>query len=295
MKQLIYLFLGLLLVCSCEQDAFFEVKDGDSKLYAFSEITTDNKIKVIVNLAPGLNTEDEYFYPKQQDAQVLLLRDGEVLENPGFRYIAREKAFISQGSFRPEAGVEYGLKISLKNDMDVKSIVGKTTIPESNFITEYLVQSYKTQGISKDFIDFEIEMSIPVEQTTDQYFVLKPFYRNSNGEREALVVKEILSSNEGMYFSSVNEGLLIDADKISEDISLSLVNAQQVPVTYDVSEITFELRTITAEAYTYFKTYARQMSSQTASLSEPVISYSNFENGLGLFSGYASTINHIKL
>ena len=62
-----------------------------------------------------------------------------------------------------------------------------------------------------------------------------------------------------------------------------------------IHHIAFDVVAITTEAYQYYKSFAKQIVSQTVSLSEPVISYSNFENGLGLFTGYASTTNVIDL
>ncbi|WP_235295920.1 DUF4249 family protein [Portibacter marinus] len=295
MKRLTYFLFGLLFFYSCEQDAFFNVEGGHTKLYAFSEITPEDKIKVKVNVAPGLNTEDDYFYPKQADAKVVLLKDGKPLDDPGFRYLSREKAFVSQGSFRPEPGVEYGLKISLKDDNSISPIVGTTVIPDPNFISKYLLEKYSTEQFNPKHKNLEVQIRVPLKESEHRYFVVKPFFRNADGEREDLLIKEIRSGKNGCYYSKFNEGLLVDTDKISDDIALTLVNEKFIPVQFELEEIHFELVTITGHAYQYYKSYSKQVASQTVSLSEPVISYSNFENGLGLFTGYSSTINTIEL
>lgn len=294
LKRLTTFLFGLLLFSSCEQDAFFDVENGHTKLYAFSEITTSDKIKVVVNVAPGLNTDDKYFYPKQADAQVTLLKDGKVLEDPGFRYISREKAFISQGSFRPEPGVEYGLHISLKKDTEIESITASTIIPQPNFIDKYLLETYNTTQVNKDSKELEINLDVALNETEHRYFIMKPFFRNDLGERENLLVKEVREGKEGCYNSSFS-GLLVNSAKVQGDISLTLVSEHLVPINSDISEINFELLTITEDAYNYYRSFAKQMVAQSVSLAEPVISYSNFENGLGLFTGFSSTINTIKL
>ena len=104
----------LLLLSSCEQDAYFVVPEGNSKLHALSEITSDQKIKVRVSTSIGVNTQDDFIFPEQSDAEVVLYENGVALDDPGFRYISSEKAFVSQGDFRTKEGVEYGLRFQWK-------------------------------------------------------------------------------------------------------------------------------------------------------------------------------------
>ena len=132
LKQLGILLLFVpILLSSCEQDATFIVPEGHSKIFVFSEITAGEKIVVRLMTSSGVNTADQITYPKQADALVELYQEGIKLENPGFRYISSQRAFVSQGSFRLEVGIEYSLHVQLKNNSDIKDVWALATIPQA--------------------------------------------------------------------------------------------------------------------------------------------------------------------
>lgn len=295
LKLLTYSLLGLLVLSSCEQDAYFVVPDGHSKLYAFSEITTDSKIRVEVNTAPGINTSDNFEFPKQSDAQVILFKDGVPLADPNFRYISREKAFISQGAFTPEAGVEYGLEVSLKDNREIKPIYGSTTIPEAEVIDGVKILNFEESQINTESKYFSFELDIDFEGSKSPFFVIKPYFLNDHGVEESLIIKQILSGGKGARPSRFNAGILVDREKLEGHLRVVLVNKNHVKLDLKIYDnIFFEIQTITEHAYAYFKALSRQVDAQSAVVAEPVISYTNFENGLGLFTGYSSSITKLK-
>jgi len=295
LKRLTYLLFGLLVLSSCEQDAFYEVPDGHTKLFAFSEITTDCKIKVEVNTAVGINTEDGFTFPKQSDAQVVLLKDGIELADPGFRYISREKAFVSQGDFTPEAGVEYSLKVFLKNETDIEPIYGTTIIPEPEVLEDVFLRSFSEQQVSPSQKDFAANFDVGFDGMEAPYYILKPYFINQEGDKEALIVSDITSGRDAVQYTKFMNGVLVDMMELDGRLGLELMNAQHVNVNSKISEVYLELHTITNEGFKYYKSFNRQVDAQTAAVSEPVISYTNFDKGLGLFTGYSSSIKTIEI
>lgn len=295
MKRLTYFLLGLLILSSCEQDAFFEVPEGHTKLFAFSEITTDTPIKVALNTAPGINSDDDFEFPKQPDAQVVLMKNGVELDDPGFRYIAREEAFVSQGAFRPEAGVEYSLKISLKNDVEILPIVGSTVIPKPQFLEHVFLKSFVEQKVNPLQKEFTLSLDIDFKDLSYPKYILKPYFINAQGENEALLVKSIRGEGDCALYSKELSGIIVDAEKLSGKLSLELTNDALASIDTEVSKVFFEVNTITEEGYRYYVAFSRQSNAQAAAISEPVISFTNFENGLGLFTGYSSTVTEVEI
>ncbi|WP_235294942.1 DUF4249 family protein [Portibacter lacus] len=288
MKRLTIFLFALLLFSSCEQDAFFTVPDGDSKLFAFSEISTKEKVKVFVNTAVGINTDDSFIYPKQSDAEVILMIDGVALEDPGFRYISSEGAFVSQGAFRPEAGINYGLKVILSENNRINPILGNTMIPIPDTLKVVKVKSLKEQFLAYNMKDFVASFNIGFDDMENGLYILRAYFDN-NGVKENLLVRDINQEGEGAYISNYNKGVLINKDKLTDELTIEFTNRKNVDGDLLIDEIQFELLSITSDAYNYYKSFAKQVASQSAGIAEPVISYTNFENGLGLFTGYSST------
>jgi hypothetical protein len=294
-KLLTYSLLSFLLLSSCEQDAYFTVPDGNSKLYAFSEISTGSKIKVDVNIAPGINTDDNFNFPKQSDAQVTLFKDGIPLDDPAFRYITGEKAFISQGAFTPEAGVEYSLEISLKNSGGIKPIFGSTIIPDAEDLEDIKILNFQEIQTSPTLKDFSLDIEIDFSGITSPYFIIKPYFLNVDGDRNFLVVQDIIEGSKGARSSRFDKGILIDRRKLDRKLKVRLTNEDLVDLDLQVYDnIYFEVKTITDHAHSYYKAFTRQLNGESAVVAEPAISYTNFENGLGLFTGYASSITKLK-
>ncbi len=290
----IYLFLlGILILNACERDAFFDVPDGDSKLYAFSEITADEKISVTVHTSIGVNTDDDFIFPQQADAEVVLYREGVRLENPGFRYIPSEKAFVSQGAFRPEAGVEYSLEISLKDDSRIKPILGTSIIPDAEAIENVRLRNFAsfTKGDEKRFT---VEAILDFADLHNNFYIVRPFI-TVDGNLEPLHVTDIIGAQDGLRYSPHYNGILMDASKIGEELRFGLESIENLNADYDLNEISFETVSITNDAFMYYGAHSKQIDAQSAAISEPVISFSNFENGLGLFTGYSSMVSSFEI
>jgi hypothetical protein len=282
----------MLIFSSCEQDANFVVPEGESKLFAFSEIHKDDKIKVSVSTSIGVNTDDDFFFPKQSDAKVVLFENGVEMDNPGFRYISSEKAFVSQGSFRPEPGVEYSLSVTLKDDYKIKPIFASTIIPFQDSIKELKNVDIQEVIINGSQKMVSIDAGIDLNSFQNDYFILHP--KTING-KENLFIREISSGNKSAYFSSLNNGLLLSAKNGASYVEISLETEESINRDEKVESIEFELQTITKDAFEYYKAVSKQMRAQSSPIAEPVIMYSNFESGLGLFTGFSKNVSSISI
>lgn len=260
-----------LVLCSCESDAFFTVPNGDTKLFAYSEISPENEISVFVNTAVGINSDDEFLYPGQTDAEVVLYEDGVRLDDPGFRYINSKGAFVSQGSFRPKPGVNYGLEVALKDNESIRSIYGETIIPFADTLEDVVLNTY----------DNSVEIDINLLNTDNEYFKIKTALFSSSGDAIDLEFDNALFAGNGITVMNNNE-ILISKEKLEGQIKVFGEALEGI----SGGRLEISLQSITKEAYTYHKSQRLVASSQTSSLSEPVISHTNFENGLGLFAGY---------
>lgn len=292
---LLTLFATLIFaMTSCERDANFLVEDGESKLHVISEITPTEKIKVFIKTSIGANTEDEFFYPKQGDAQVVLFEEGVPLENPGFRYNAAQGAFVSQGSFRPTVGLEYSLEVSLSDNDIIRPIFGTTFIPEPDTALNVSVFDQRTTIIDNNLKRESFEINMDFLNTKSNYFLVK-YEAELDDEAIAFSINDVLEGDGGVYFSKSLNGLLIDKTKFTDQVRLTLETTNMFSTSQEIEFLDLELRTITKEAFQFHIAYSKQLSAQQVAISEPVISYTNFEEGLGLFTGYSSSFYRVIL
>ena len=112
---------------------------------------------------------------------------------------------------------------------------------------------------------------------------------NEAGSSLQMKLSEIVSGEKAIYTAHNMNGMLIDASKLGGDLVVNITNAEEIHVSDNITDLDLELITITKEAYQFHRSFSKQIASKDVSISEPVISYSNFENGLGLFSGYSSS------
>ena len=264
--------------------------EGNSKLYAFSEISPGNKIKVFVNTSIGVNTEDDFIFPKQSDAEVALFQDDVKLENPGFRYIASEKAFVSQGAFRPEQGVSYSLSVRLKNDHSIAPIMGTTVIPMQEEFQGVNFSEFqeKIDAAGLSHINFNADFDFGALE--NKCFIIRPMVKDARGASHSLLVRRIVAGNNGAKYSRHNDGILVNTAKSGNRLALQLESINGLNLIKGIEQIDFEVVSLTEDAYNYYKAYSNQVFSQSFAISEPVVSYSNFENGLGLFAGCITTM-----
>lgn len=294
LKKLYLLFITALFIGACEKNSDFLVPDGDSKLRAFSEISTDNKVVVSVSTSIGANSDDNFLYPKQSEAQVKLYREGVELEVPGFRYLSAQEAFVSQGAFRPEAGVEYSLEVSMSDQNSlIKPITGTTVIPILQELEHVAFSSYKEKKAGEQK-EFSITAEVNLAELESDYFILKPIYHNGS-EDEFLDVNYVIQGNGGTRYSKYHNGLLVNSAKANDIVRINMSNRSPIETDFVVEEISFEVVAITEDGYNYFSAFNKQLDAESVALSEPVISYSNFENGLGLFTGYSTTKSTFKV
>ncbi len=269
----------LLLFSSCEKDADFVVPGGESKLFVISEITDGEKIQVSVSTSIGVNTEDDFMYPVQGEAKVILHENGIPLENPGFRYIPSQKAFVSQGAFRPEIGVEYGLEVKMNDEISLKPIYAETVIPEPTVLGEIQLLNLQNDGGQ---IDASLEIDVPLK-SENRYYYLKTIGLTKS--QEIRMNMNALVKSSGIYITEDGQGILIDRHSYEGNLPISLNGSSDFNEEFLGIEI--EFITLTKDGYLFNKTYHKQISTQASSLSEPVISYTNVESGLGVFAGYS--------
>lgn len=287
LKQLgiLLLFVSMLL-SSCEQDANFVVPKGHSKIFLFSEITAGERIIVELMTSSGLNTTDQITYPKQGDASVELYKEGVRLDNPGFRYISSQKAFVSQGSFTPDEGIEYSLHVHLKNDSDIKEVWASATIPAQEENLNVTFEKVVERPLDNSKVEVSMEAIIGVEDLSSEFILIRPKYMDTKGRMKNAVIHNIIKGREGAEYSKYKSGLIINTSKIDRELAIELEIADIIDPSR--KEIYFEVLSLTSDCYKYYRAHSRQIAGQFSPISEPVISFSNVENGLGVFAAFSS-------
>ncbi|MEN8122129.1 MAG: DUF4249 family protein [Bacteroidota bacterium] len=172
---------------------------------------------------------------------------------------------------------------------ELKNIVGtefNDLQPLMFEIGKYYLEKYK-----KDFIQY-CEVSI-----------------DTNVRMNELIPVNIFANDPGFKGVSDNSFIIMGSDMYFKEAeySLSLFSPVFGYLTggsgqsqgfewinyYDIAETWLELSTISYAGYQYYDTYIKQVLSKKNPFSEPVNTYSNIENGLGIFAGKQTLLKKI--
>jgi len=213
-----------------------------------------------------------------------------------------------------KAGKIYHIEV---NTPDQKLITGETYIPEPIAILAVdTIFNYKILS-EENTIDknekFRIHFKDPMGVNFYRITIKKKYGLNKGNNTVKIDEKHgIIAFNEidtvfsyynedkeNEFFNSANNSFLIFNDKKIEGQEYVLELSQSTTETYygtkkgEFTQYIIELHSLTSEGYNYLKTVDLQ--SQGSTNQEPVISYTNITNGVGIFTGYSASQKIITL
>lgn len=286
-------FLALTLT-SCVKILNDDLASKPSKLVLNAAISPDSALTV--NLSHTFNIfEDESNknLPFVDSAQIGLFENGNYLfdlENLGYGYYIKK-------DFYPVIGEEYSFKASHKNFEKIES---KTAIPQKVAIVSFDTLSIEIEdeytGHETQYIG-KLKYNDPAGISNQYQLSCRIWYKDQHGDEvwydQAIWVPE----SETMLFDNAY-GSLLWSDKYSDGKEVELRFVFHYSYYYkqrklqenDYVRFTFFFQSINHDYYTYLKSlnlYYETGGSENP-FSEPVVIFSNIENGYGIFGAYSA-------
>ena len=288
-----YLIIVLLLFTSCIKTLSDQLPEPPPKLVVNAAISSDSILTVNISKSiPILNNENNMTLPFVQGATINFYEDGQFL----FPLQETDHGYYSKPAYKPSEGRVYSIKVDKQG---FASVSAQTTIPEKvgiiSFDTTIVTEEY--QDYSEKIISCELKYTD--DNNIENFYSLeciKSYYDPDDNyfvEHQYIFVEE---SEE--YFYDKPYGILLWTDKLTNGQTVSIKFEIDPYYIYyqpegndDVSvKYTIYLKSLEEDYYQYEKSKHLYYENGDGDdpFTEPVLIYSNVENGLGVFGGFSS-------
>ena len=284
---------------SCEKEFILNPPESD-KLIVINSIFNNSEVlsaSVTETLVVQQNDVVEL-----TNAKVSLFENDNFIEN--LVYSKKEGEEIGQfySSIIPQLGATYKLEVENVNN---KKVIAESELPSEVFLESGLATwiVWSTPEDTSFIIRyyFEIDFTDPAE---DNYYYITaslPVYKkdtiNNTRSFDSWQYAEILTGDLPNHQIYINNALLFKDGTFNngyKKITGTVTTSSQPDVFYydddpinelDKTKMRFQLHTLSKDAYNFCSSYARKIAAQDDLYSEPIVIFTNVENGLGLFAG----------
>lgn len=278
-------------MASCTTPITPDIESKGEQIVVDADLIPGQRVQVFLTTTAPLFAEDsDHYYPVGTDADVLI----ESEQGEKRLVYSGTPGIYENTSFAIEEGETYSLKASL-NNFDAASVFAQTTVPVSTKMTD-VTKSGEVVSENSDgsvVVSFDLIVGIDKGNASDCYLQLVPILIQDSAEPGGAKV-----SLERGSIELINENLqaqdFIHKDGIFIDYSNPIDNALKVRITFTIDsldempdEVNLELRTTTQQYFDYHENLSRQLSSSSSPNSDPVVDYTNIENGWGIFSSFS--------
>ena len=293
------LAIGLLslAVLSCEEVFDPTMLGSSPKLVVISQFSPGEPVEVrVARTRSVVEPQADYYI---FDAQVEIWEDSiELAQLALHRKVGPEIPFYSTPDFIPEEGVLYTIHVEAPNFPPVSAT---SFVPERIALLETQVEDLEVDSIA-GLYNFNLRIRFEDPGLTSNFYHVNIFQEilGTGGEKELEELRKIFFSEEGNSKSrtaNLDGGLLYqDADfngsiaELSIPIRISLDPEHQI-----LGKTLVELRTVTEEYYLFQSSISKQSGDQIDPLSEPTLLFNNIQNGHGVFAGYNSFVDSVRV
>ncbi len=280
MKNLLYI-LFLASFASCVDDLGTGQSSEPDKMVVNAEVTPGDHIEFFVSTSVDISTGGQPFRPVKGEAIFDLTdQDGEV----DVEYDEEEKRWRTNRVYEPESGFEYNLSITLPGK-DIKKAESFTKVPFAVDITNATLD-VSTIAQGENQYEVTLELGAPVELPA--YYRLAAF-TDEELQNEVEITKVLTNANASENLNH-HHGMIIDESKLDGNkITVSLSSSVNLEKLY------FDFNTVNEDYYKYHVSLSRSSGSAGSPFTEPIVDYSNIQNGIGLFGAYSSSSYELLL
>ena len=312
-----------LLTLSCTEEIKFTGEKIDPKIVIYSLLQPDSVITVSV--AKSHAVFEERYVPKQiTDAVVKLYRDGEFIAT--LTYVEPEpqpeyypanpySKYVSQG-VKPVFGSTYRIEVEMAG---MKKASGEATLPDIVPVIGLDTIEVR-QDEEYNLMDAKVRFSDPGGRNNFYRITARCLEGTYYGDKTIPWSPEIpvtvyesdcsyasgkdpvitpRKEDQDFFDMQINNTYHIFSDELisGREYALTLEINHRWPDTdyYEFSVFNFELQSITEDLYMYLRTSSAHMQTNDAFITEPVLVYTNIENGLGVVGALSSSAVTLKI
>lgn len=291
----------IVLGVACEKTIEIDLEDAKIKIVVNSLINPDSTIKV--NITRSRHILDNAEISALTDASVKLYEDetfiGDMTHISGGNY---------QIDYKPQIGKEYKVEVAHEKYDNVQGVT--KVLPSIPIIMIDTVTSIDEYG--NPILNFKVNFSDPVDETNYYLFKIRNTYDYEEWDENLIIYDTlyvgpdttIIDEDHGGYVSFYRtEDLWINSDDLiieeymwSSGVIFSdeIINGENYSFSGEINKwslygsennISFELHALSPETFKYYKSVNQHYDTSGDPFAEPVIVFTNIENGIGIFGG----------
>lgn len=292
LKNLIYiLFLTLFISCSERVELSLE---NDEKLQIECVIVPGKEITATLSTVSNFSDIQNIVYPENA---IIYLRTG-TDASFSFKYDKdREIYFIPTNHHTPNLTYKYEIRAYLKDNIE-NELIGNT-----KFHTTSLIKMNEgTTQIEKEGSSLTLYSKFSfVQKNSNPYMNLHTYFKevDSDNNLSELQPLDFIGNDEdplAFYNSEYTNGTYINIERVDyTDFSMSFRFPENIESESQVSDyIYFYNNAVSESVYRYDIARAKHVSAIVGGISDPVVTYTNIDNGYGVFGSSIGRLDSIK-
>lgn len=293
------LLLWVFFATSCEEPIDLDIANSEPQLVVSSHFQPGHPFQVTITKSRNILSSEADEYVNNAVVRVLTQsgRELDKLQLKNFRNPIYESRRLL-----PESGKAYRLEV---NTPDQEKIVAEDIVPFPVALEEIRIDTIEVFGEAEDRV-YKVAISVQFDDPigAQDYYHLR-LYKHivteesnlnisgfaGDGEVTKLMPLMPLESdkdNPAVTFHYEDGGILFtDEDFDGQKSALKFYSLLSFNNEERSSKLLGELRTVSESYYLYHTSLSRQIANKDRPFVEPISVFSNIENGLGIFSGYA--------
>ncbi|MES2837050.1 MAG: DUF4249 domain-containing protein [Bacteroidota bacterium] len=269
-----------------------DLPEQDARIVVNSILYTNQSFRVNISVSKSILSGKDYKYIKNA---VCGIYENDVL----IESLQTDTNGDCRSSFEPKANKKYTIKVSAPNFEG--EVIASTTIPDKvrhTSIERYDTLNYNYRFISNDSTQIsgstKFKFKIIDDLTQKNYYSIQSsvlFFDSLNQQMFPQHYKYLINNsnnsnnqnNYDAYTINLDDLTLVNGNEIAVDFELS-VNSEN---SYDVKsmQVYLYLYSLSEDYYKYKTTLNKQASTGVSLFAEPVLVYSNVNNGMGIVAG----------
>lgn len=300
MRKITYIIIIVLFLTSCENEKNinFNLSNYNSKIIINSVNNSDSLVKIFLSKTVELTT-DSISFENIKDAQIELYNSQ--ISNSLNDFTLSDTAFNYGYFYNPVVKSSiYDDTVFLKIISDeYGTVLSKSEIPKKLNLTdlfcEYIFDStenYQTSYFVEGNVKFTISDDEPYKMN---YYAVKCFYYNKDNNLKDVILSNSVPEMFDTYM--YNEGFIFTDNLFSNnefnatfDFSIWFGRYENITNNFYI-----EVKKITEDYYQYQKTYKEHLEAGQSIFTEYLDTYTNVENGYGIFTIYNAVIDSFEI
>ncbi|MEM6317772.1 MAG: DUF4249 domain-containing protein [Bacteroidota bacterium] len=286
------------LATSCEESVDLDIVIQEPQVVVNSTFVPGEPFKVFVSKSQNVLSSEPNEYINNAAVRILN-QQGEVLEQLQLRNL--RTPHYSSRNIHPENGKVYRLEVAIPGQ---ETIIAEDNVPLPVALDHIKVDTLEMFGDQEAQV-YKVSVAVHFKDPigAQDYYHLSLFNRKAThhgmldglgpegSEKNSwspLMPLESDENNPAVTFHYEDGGVLFTDEAFDgQPTQLTFYSLLSLDEAAQGSQIVGELKTVSRAYYLFQTSLSRQIANRDRPFVEPISVYSNIENGLGIFSGYA--------